>query len=45
LSLSDCLQGRNADAWITHLSAGKSCNGSPYIGLYYEPLARNQPLV
>jgi len=38
MSLSDCLQGRSCDAWITHLSAGKSRNGAPYIGLYYEPL-------
>jgi hypothetical protein len=35
--LSHCLQGRSSDAWMTHLSAGMSRNGAPYIGLYYEP--------
>ena len=38
LALSDCLQGRSSDAWITHFSAGQSRNGAAYIGLYYDPL-------
>ena len=45
LALSDCLQGRRSDGWITHLSAGRSRNGAAYICLYYEPLDRSEPLV
>ena len=44
LALTDCLQGRRSDAWITHLSAGRSRNGAAYIGLYYEPLDRSESL-
>lgn len=43
-SLDDCLQGRDSDAWITHLSAGTSRNGAPYVSLYYEPLESSGPL-